>query len=227
MDKQWERWFPESRRQEGKGTPGGSGMRRFFIILGSLVVLFILVGVGQNIYTDWLWFDNLGYESVYLTVLKTRVAVFLIAAALFGALFLGNLMLATRLVPKGGTQIWPWAIVKRLQQASKVGVIVATVFLSLIFGLVAQGNWELILRYLNEQPFGVADPLFNQDVGFYVFSLPFLEFVRGWLVGALIISLLATVGLYFLSYSAQRLRFDMPKPVMAHVGGMLVAILGL
>lgn len=202
-------------------------MRRFFIILGSLVVLFILLGIGRGIYTDWLWFDNLGYVSVYATVLKTRITVFFMAAALFGALFLGNLMLATRLVPKGGGQIWPWAIVKRLQQASKVGVILATVFLSLIFGLVAQGNWELILRFLNEQPFGVVDPLFNQDVGFYVFSLPFLEFVRGWVLGALIISLLATVGLYFLSYSAQRLRFDMPKPVMAHIGGMVVAILGL
>jgi hypothetical protein len=186
-----------------------------------------VLGIARDIYTDWLWFDSVGYVSVYATVLKTRVVAFLISALLFAALFLGNLMLAARLVPKGDRQVWPWAIVRRLQQASKVGVILATIFLSIIFGLVAQNNWQLILRFLHQQPFGVADPLFSKDVGFYVFSLPFFQFMRGWLLGALILSLLGTIGLYFLSYSVQRLRFDTPKPVMAHAGGLIVVILGL
>ena len=76
------------------------------------------------------------------------------AAIIFGVLFLGNLILATRLVPKIDNNLWPWALVKRLQPAIRTGVILLTLFLCLIFGLVAQSNWEVILRTLNWQPRG-------------------------------------------------------------------------
>ncbi|GAH08209.1 unnamed protein product, partial [marine sediment metagenome] len=102
-----------------------------------------------------------------------------------------------------------------------------TALLSIIFGLVAQGNWLVVLRFFSRQPFGITDPIFHKEIGFYVFSLPFLNMLRSWVLGALIITLLGSAGLYLLSYTAQQLKFDFARPVLAHVGGLAMAILGL
>ncbi len=197
------------------------------MILGGALALFIFISITKGFYTEWLWFSSLDYGSVYTTILKTEVMVFFLAAIIFCLFFLGNLVLATRLAPKRESSLWPWAIVRQLQRVLRWVVILGTGLLSLIFGLVAQGNWLVILRFFNGQPFGITDPVFHRDVGFYVFSLPFLHLVQGWLIGALIVTLLASAGLYLFSYSVQRLKFDLARPVLAHLGGLVMAILAL
>ncbi len=200
---------------------------RLFLILAVGLTLFILINIAKGWYSEWLWFSSLGYGSVYTTILKTKVVVFFSAAIIFGILFLGNLVLATRLAPKTEAHFWPWAIVRRLQPILRLNVILGTALLSLIFGLVAQGNWEVVLRFFNGQPFGITDPVFHKEIGFYVFSLPFLNLIHGWFLGALIITLLGSAGVYLLSYTVQRLKFDFVRPVLAHIGGLVIAILGL
>ena len=150
--------------------------------------------MGKGSYSEWLWFSSLGYGDAYITILRTKVLVFFSAAIIFFLLFSGNLLLAARLVPKTETNFWPWAAARQLQSALKLIMIMGTVVLSLIFGSVAQGNWEFILRYFNGQPFGVADPVFHKDIGFYVFSLPFLNMLKGWFLSALIITLMGSTG---------------------------------
>lgn len=223
----WQRWFPEDKGKETAPPTVSRGTATIFFILGGVLALFILLSVTKGFYTDWLWFSSLDYGSVFTTILKTKLAVFFIAAFVFAFLFLGNLVLATRLVPKSASSFWPWNIVRPIQRIFRWVVLLGTAFLSLIFGLVAQGSWLVVLRFLNGQPFGVTDPVFNEEVGFYVFSLPFQQMVRGWFMGALIITLLGVAGMYLLSYTAQRMRFDLARPVLAHIGGLFIAILGL
>ncbi len=228
FDRQWQRWFPEDKDE--KSAPAvrqGCATTTVFSILAGALALFILLNVSKGFYTEWLWFTSLGYASVYTTILKTKVLVFFAAAIIFGFLFLGNLVLATRLAPKSGGNLWPWAIVRPLQRILRWTVILGTALLSLIFGLVAQGNWEVILKFFSGQPFGIADPVFHKEISFYVFSLPFFHLLQVWLIWALIITLLGSAGLYFLSYTAQRLSFDRARPVLAHLGGLAMAILGL
>jgi len=209
--------------------PAGQGWTtaRVFLILAGVLALFIILNMWKGFYSEWLWFDSLGYGSVYTTILKTKVLVFFVSAIIFAILFLGNLVLATRLAPRSGTDFGPWVVVHRLQRTLRWSVIAGTALLSLIFGMVAQGNWQVVLRFLNGQPFGIADPVFHREVGFYVFSLPFMDMIRGWLMGALIVTLLGSIGVYFLSYGMQRLKFDLARPVLSHIGGLAVAILGL
>jgi len=187
-----------------------------FSVLGGALALFILLNVAKGFYSEWLWFSSLGYGDVYATILQTKVLLFFSAAVIFFGLFLGNFLLATRLAPKTEARSWPWAM-----------VILGTVLLSLVLGLVAQGNWQVVLRFFSGQPFGVADPVFHREIGFYVFSLPFFHLLRAWLMGALIITFLGSAGVYAFSYLVQRLSFDLARPVLAHVGGLAVAILGL
>lgn len=229
FDRQWQRWFPEDRDKQ----PTGSGGRRRRIvkwvlsILAALIALFILLNVLKGFYTEWLWFSSLGYGSVYTTILRTRVLIFFLAAVIFCCLFLGNLVLATHLAPKSEADNWPWLIVSQLTRMSKRVIALVTASLSLIFGLIAQGNWEVVLRYFNGQPFGTSDPVFHKDISFYVFSLPFLNWLRGWLLGALIVTLLGIIGVYLSSYMLQRRRLNFDRSVLIHVGTLGAVILGL
>jgi uncharacterized membrane protein (UPF0182 family) len=224
----WQRWFPDDKDKEPAPPSRRRGIiSKIILVLAGVLVLFILVNIAKGFYTEWLWFSSLGYGSVYTTILKAKLLVFFLAAIVFCLLFLGNLVLATRLTPQTEAHFWPWAIVSRLQRAFRWGVILVTALLSLIFGLVAQGNWQVILRFFNGQPFGITDPVFHNEVGFYVFSLPFLHMLRGWFLSALIVILIGTVGIYLISYAVQRLRLDFTRPVLGHIGGLVMAILGL
>ena len=223
----WQRWFPEDKGGEQAPPQVTKGTATILYILGGGLALFILLSVLKGFYTEWLWFSSMDYGSVFTTILKTKIAIFFLAAFIFAVLFLGNLVLATRLAPKSASSFWPWNIVRQIQSVLRWGVLLGTAFLSLIFGLVAQGNWQVVLRFLNSQPFGVTDPVFHEEVSFYVFSLPFQQMLRGWLMGALIVTLLAVAGMYLLSYTVQRMRFDLARPVLTHIGGLAIAILAL
>ncbi len=195
--------------------------------MAAVLILFIVLSVSKGFYTEWLWFSSLGYGTVYTTILKTRVLLFFSAAIVFCILFLGNLVLATRLTPGSEANLWPWETIPRLQRGLKFGFIIGTAVIGLIFGMVAQGNWEIVLRFLNGQSFGIADPIFHREIGFYVFTLPFYHMLRSWFLGALIVSLIGSAVVYLLSYTERRLKFDLARPVLAHVCGLGIAILGL
>lgn len=225
--RRWQRWFPQSSGQEPVRPVRGRRSTRIILIVAAVLILFIVLSVSKGFYTEWLWFSSLGYGTVYTTILKTRVLLFFSAAIVFCILFLGNLVLATRLTPGSEANLWPWETIPRLQRGLKFGFIIGTAVIGLIFGMVAQGNWEIVLRFLNGQSFGIADPIFHREIGFYVFTLPFYHMLRSWFLGALIVSLIGSAVVYLLSYTERRLKFDLARPVLAHVCGLGIAILGL
>jgi uncharacterized membrane protein (UPF0182 family) len=199
FSRQWQRWFPEDEEAKKKKPPPSRRwpvIWKVLAIIAGVIVLYIIFNIFKGIYTEWLWFDSLGYGSVYTTILKTKVLIFFVAAIIFCLLFLGNLVLATRLAPQTEAKFWPWALVSRIQKMLRWNVILGTVILSVIFGAVAQGNWLTILQFFNWQPFGITDPVFHNEIGFYVFSLPFWHAFRAWFIGALIVVFLATAATY-------------------------------
>ncbi|NOZ59678.1 MAG: UPF0182 family protein [Euryarchaeota archaeon] len=138
-------------------------MKRTDIVL-SLAVLAALVSLSLvGIFTDYLWFSSLGYAQVFTKVWKTRLALGVLAALLFLAAAYANLALARRLGAPVRREVY----------------LLVSAGMALFLGLVASRGWELFLWYANATPFGVTDPIFSRDVGFYVFSLPFYEFLLG------------------------------------------------
>jgi hypothetical protein len=158
-------------------------------------VLFLLFRFGVNMYTDWLWFQSLNFQGVYLTSLASRVAAFFGAAVPFVAIFVGNLVLARWFSTRGelffgqrrplDLRIFGWLI------------WVTAFFLGLAVGAAGAPRWLDFLRFFNQAPFGVSDPLFNQDVGFYVFSLPVYHFLQGWLITTVLMALIGVLIIYF------------------------------
>ncbi len=176
--------------------------RRIFplVVIAFLVLFFLLIPGSVSFLVDLWFFRDIGYQIVYTKEISTRFFVFLGAGGLTALVLYLNLALAQRgLVPD--------PIVLRLARTSpgldvtqilrKLSFPVAIVF-GLLFGLGASSSWELVLRALNGTPFGVADPVFGRDVGYYVFSLPGIAALLGFLSSLVVISLLILVPLYVL-----------------------------
>jgi len=207
--------------------PEASAIKRQAILIGILAALFLigeLAAGAVNLYTDWLWFGSLGFQGVFLTVLQAKVLAFVVGAVAFLVPAIASLMVARAVMGRhrtvsiredGGVayivqlgQDMPRRIVFYLTGLIALGVGVA-------MGFSAAGEWETFLKFLNAKSFGVADPLFNQDVGFYFFTLPVFRFVQGWLFGALAIILLLTAAVYLVSVYEGQIGID-PGVLSAH-----------
>ncbi|HAM54259.1 MAG TPA: UPF0182 family protein, partial [Candidatus Rokubacteria bacterium] len=173
-------------------------------ILLALLAL-ALVGQAVPLYTDWLWFQEVGFAQVFTTILVVRGWLVLgLGAAVFVFLF-ANLWVAARTAPPD--VLWELedqlglpgrAVLEPLVRRLLVPVISVIALLS---GARASGSWDTLLQYLNATPFGRTDPLFNRDVGFYVFALPFWRLLYGWAMALAIGAFVLTAAVYVLQRS--------------------------
>ncbi len=165
------------------------------------MALFIAIG-WVDVYTDWLWFRSVGFETVFTTVLATK----LVAASLVGIVATvvvhTNLALALRQSSDNPFRSRVVKIDRARVPVPDVGGLVAYIALPVasVVGLVAASvaweSWEVFQLYLHQVPFGVVEPAFGRDVGFYVFTLPMLEWVE-WLVFVLTVtSLVGVCGIH-------------------------------
>jgi uncharacterized membrane protein (UPF0182 family) len=171
--------------------------RIILLIVGICILLFLLFMLLSGFYTDLLWFENLGLSSVFWVALKARAGAFLAFGILSLAFFLINLFVARKLTGWGGF----FLLGNRYYLPSRtinLALIAVALVLSLLSGLGATGQWDKLLLYLNQRSFGIQDPLFAQDVAFYVFALPVYRFLRGWLAEVVALTLLGTFAVYIL-----------------------------
>ena len=174
---------------------------RLIFVLIALLLLIVLPAFAQ-IYTEWLWFGEVGYQSVFLKSLTTRglvgVGVFAIA---FAVLFL-NLRLAVRgpdrsyTVFPGGGDIQPIVVEQRHLGWLAGGVSALT---ALFIGGIASSQWLVALKFLNATPFGAVDPVFERDASFYIFTLPFLDVVRYLILAIFVLSLIGSAAAYIMT----------------------------
>src|SRR3990172_603018 len=149
--------------------PGG--VLRWALPLALLLLLFIVASIVKGIYADWLWFESVDYQSVYRLRIVTRVWLFFAGAGVFLLFFGANVLLALRISARGGGEpIMAMGDVDTgaLHRTGLVTGVAAALFLAVIFGTQAAGQWDSILLLINSQSFGVEDPQFRRDIGFYV-----------------------------------------------------------
>ncbi len=201
---------------------------RWLVILVAAFVLFVAASIGKGIYADYLWFDSLGLASVYGKEIITKIILFFAGALLF-LLFIGfNLWLARRLAPEGLEESFIAEVEPAtLRRLVTIALVAGSLFLAVIFGSVAAGEWDTFLRFFNRVSFGISDPQFGRDVGFYVFSLPALRFIQSWLTGAVIVTLLGVVGVYAFTLSLQNFELRLSRGLKSHIGALLIVLLSL
>ena len=192
----------------------------------AVLVGFIILSVLKGIYVDVLWFDSVGYESVFRRVLFARVSLFFLGAAITVAMIGANIFLARRLAPRGPEESFIEEVdVVALRRIVTVVLIAGTLFLGVIFGSIAGGSWETILTWLNGVEFGREDPAFNRDIAFYMFDLPAFQLIQGWFLGLMIVSTLAAGAVYALSISLQGFELNVTRGMRVHLSMLLGIIL--
>ncbi len=209
---------------ERREPPRLSSILNWAIPLGALLLLWIGGSIAANIYVDWRWFDNLGYLSVFTTILTTRIALFVLGALIFAAVFGANVYLAERYSPKGispeAALNIPLEALTWARRLVVIGLIVAGVLLSIVFGAAASGYWETALRFTNAEMFNLTDPLYNRDVSAYLFDLPFYRFLQGWALGVVIVNALFAVGIYAINFALGGFQFSLTPTLRAHLSGL-------
>jgi len=169
------------------------------ILIAAFAALFFVPGL-IGLLTDWWWFQEIGYGIVFTRELVTRSLLFLVVGGLTAGFLYLNLRIAQRgLVPNP-------VVLRFIQSAPRVDItrplkrlsLPVSLFLGLVAGLAATPAWGLVLRLLYATPFGVSDPIFSRDIGYYVFTLPGIAAVLGFLSTLVVISLLPLIPIYAL-----------------------------
>ncbi len=146
--------------------PSPIKINRSIWIFGLILIIILSFNWIVNVYTDWLWFNELTYENVWLTQWAVRVVVFIVAFILATILLLGNWLIARRRAIRNTSSFNP-----QFLKPSGIAWLIAAValFLAFTFASAAASQWEELLLFLNRIPFDLSDPIFNQDIGFLYF----------------------------------------------------------
>jgi uncharacterized membrane protein (UPF0182 family) len=206
---------------------------RLALVFVLFVALFISLSNSLALYVDWLWFGEVGYQSVFTTILFTQASVGGTFGLVFFLVFFANVYWAGRHQPNRywGTVdslvLLQFAEPLRRRLGATVGTAAAALALIAAFGGAA--HWEDYLLFRNAVPFGQTEPLFGKDLGFYVFTLPFLTYLQDWLLGLVFFTTIGTGVLYFLTHGiviGARI-FHVEKPARIHLGILLAILVGM
>ena len=242
------RFQPPSEDGEDLGPPPGpfqfrspprlrisGGILRWGAVIVFLIILFILANLAKGIYADWLWFDSVvdaegaDYSPVFSLRITTRIWLFFAGAGVFLAFFVANVLFALRAMSSnGGVSLQLGGMdVGSAKRVFVIAGIAITLFLAVIFGSQAGSQWDTILLFLNSEPFGIDEPAFNKDIGFYVFELPALNFILGWFMGLAVLTTIVVGGLYAFRIMVDGLSTPPPRLARPHIALLLVIVIGL
>jgi uncharacterized membrane protein (UPF0182 family) len=175
------------------------GRRRLLVGVVAIAVLVILAFTAlSGFFIDLLWFREVHLSEVYWTILRTKAALAIAFGLVFFVALYANLWIVRRITPRYRALTPEQEIIERYRLQFEpyawwiipVFAVVIAVFVGL--GVTAQWKTFLLWRNSSGVAFGSPEPLFGRDPAFYVFSLPWLEFVQGWVFSALVGILLIT-----------------------------------
>jgi len=150
------------------------GMIYVYIIL--FLLLFFMLPQIASVYADFLWFKSLGYESVFIITLSAKVLIFLSVSIIFFIFVSFN----SRFADKRGN----------------IDKYIIILVVGIILGVLYSGNYSILLRFLNPTAFGIEDSLFSQDLGFYIFIIPFLRMLQNLAFILVVAGFIASTVLY-------------------------------
>ncbi len=191
-----------------------SGPRVVLVLFITLIVAALLVptAIGQLI--DWWWFKEIGYTIIFTRAVTTELLLFMAGAVVTAGVLYLNLRIAQRglmlnpivfTVGEAAPRINVTQILRRLSLPVSLGF-------GLFGGIAAASMWQAILKAFYRSSFGIADPVFGKDLGFYVFTLPAIAAVRTFITLLLGLSLISLIAIYILRgdimIRGRKLRFD-------------------
>lgn len=171
------------------------------IVIASALLLLAFSTTIVRFITDYLWFNELGYDQVFFTKLTTQlklgVPVFLVLTALI-YLYLQSIK---KDYYKKVDNLYVGLGKKKINQIA----LIASVGVAFFASITLTGSlWYEALMFINSTNFNVTDPIFNLDISFYMFKLPFIQQLYSLASGFVLILAILTLGFYFVMMSSKR-----------------------
>ena len=163
-------------------------------VIGFIIFIVAALFIAAGLYADWLWFDSLSYLSVFKTVLFSKIIMGIAAFLAFFAFLWLNFVILKRRIKVSSQKIY-------------FSIIAAV---SVIAGIAASSHWLTALRFLNFTGFGFVDPVFRNDIGFYIFVLPFYNFALMLLFFMLLAAIIMAAVSYAFSSKPKKTGNEMP-----------------
>lgn len=212
-------------------VPRGGGRGRVRVILFGLFGLFLVMRIIAGFWAEWAWFDSVDYGEVFWTMFGNSAFLVAVTGIIAIALLWGNLVIATRLSPgivvvPGDGEDSPLAVWLQ-PRIRRLFVIMAIVF-GALNGLGAGAWTKDFLYFRNAESFGINDPVFGLDAGFYIFRLPFLRDLVGWSFQILVLTLLVAAAIHYLSGGLRVTpgsRFEIDQNAKNHLSIILAVIM--
>jgi uncharacterized membrane protein (UPF0182 family) len=174
--------------------------RRYGLIFTGIIIFAVLLFGSQllSIYIDALWFSSVGYSSVYWYKFRLGGLLFLIFFVVSFLIVRVPFTFLSRLLPelteRPNIRVSSVEDIKELNLLPWIyrpGVWILSVIAALLSAISMSQRWPQFALYLHSQPAQINDPIFNYDVGFYLFRLPIIELVVGWLQTISVVMLIA------------------------------------
>ncbi len=169
-----------------------------------VVVLLLSVRAVATFWTDFLWFDVLDLAAVWRKLLSAKVTLGVGATLVFFVILWLNLLVADRIAPRfrpvaGHDDELLVRYRELVSGRQRVMEVVVALLIAAVPGLGAAGQWREWLLFRYGGNFGAKDPQFGQDIGFFVFRLPFLTQVVDWLFGFLVVTAIVVAVVHYLN----------------------------
>jgi len=227
----------------GRRAPRQNAVVGFIAAAIFAVICLIVLGLASDFLVDWLWFSSIGYLQVFLISIGAKAAVFFAVFMATAVMLWLNGLCAVRFsrrqpTPTVAASTWNPAghapppdlltlVRDRLPWARLVAGGAAV--LALLVAAAEAGNWGVLLQFLYHVPFGADDPLYDKDIGFYLFALPAYIAIKNWMLLAIVLSALFAGTIYWvrgdIEYDVHHR--SMSPTVIAHgsaLAGLLFAV---
>ncbi len=179
------------------------------MLIVAVVVIVVLIASLRTlaiVYTDALWFGSVGFSSVWRRLFEVKAGLFVGFALIFFAFLWLNLVVVDRLAPSELALGPEDELVRRYQRAVAPHALLVRTVVSLVLALIAAsstiGEWQNYLLFRNGVSFsgpGSTDPQFHRNIGWFMFKLPFEQFVVGWAFVALVVVTVVTLVAHYLN----------------------------
>jgi len=183
-----------------------------FAAFAGVILLTVTMGLVQK----WLWMRQLGYSGIFWTIFSVKWALFGVAAVSAFVFLWVNLRLVAKAIgdflrdspasKAGGTADKAAGRID-VDLSSRLFLFLmdlAAIIVSVVFAIGVSAQWDTYLRFRYGGSFGVVDPLFKVDLGFYFFRLPFYELLQGSLIFLTVAALAMVSGLALLELQQSR-----------------------
>ena len=186
-------------------------LRLLIIAVIIFFICLILLDLISGFLVDWLWFSAIGYFGVFWTIIFAKAEVFFAVFLATTIILWVNGSLAFRFArsqwsqrlaefewkPTGAATLPEVLEFTRHRLPWPVAVVCGACIIAALVAWGEVNNWDVFLRFLYQVPYGASDPLYRNDIGFYLFTLPAYIAIKNWMLLTLFLSTLFAGAIYW------------------------------